>query len=121
MNPDQAYQILDYGIPQERAGYLSVLAIIGCTEKLRGRPLSRCEDQQLFMVTQRLRRQAREVAQADKDERKRLDLELKAELKAMHEEDELIHYKTFLSQCLNLSEEESESMTIGELEERITH
>jgi len=106
MNLDQAYKILDYRVvPEKREDRIKLIQIMGYTRLRGGNLLPDCHDRQLHRVAERLFRKAEQKANA--------------ELEAIIEEDEVIQYHAFLCNRFEITEEERDQYTIGQLEEAI--
>ena len=106
MKIDQAYKILDYGtIPEDREEQINLIGIMGYTRLRGGNLVQDCPDRQLRRVAERLFRLAEKKADA--------------ELKQMHEEEDIAEYHHSLCDYQNIPESRRENYTIKGLEEQL--
>src|SRR3989344_1650718 len=109
MNLDQAYQILDYGVPKDRAGYFAVIGIVRYTKINGVVRLSDAPDRQLQRVAERLFREAGS----------KVDAELNAQVREIQDEEDLAHYHAFLCDRFNIPSEDRDQYAISQLEEQL--
>ena len=107
MNLDQAYQILDYqAVPKNREEQIGLIRIMGYTRLRGGNLLQDCHDRQLLRVAQRLFKKAGDKVQA----------ELHTQLKEINDQEDLIHYHSFLCDSFNIPAEDRDQYAISQLE-----
>lgn len=104
MDLDQAYEILNYQVKKnDSEENLRIIKVMGYTKLRGGKSLTRCSDQQIYRVANRLFKKAEKLAQQ--------------EASAIKREEQESRYYSFLCEINNVSE--TAGQDISELESQL--